>query len=386
MRKSFVNLSQLIRLLIIFIVVSINIINRSDVNDFYIFIFLAFIFNSQLRVNIIKDKWYPLSTLIDIGLLLILCIQYERANYLFFYILVLDNVSINKFFSYSVIPIIIYFSYYSGLEVLALNFMIIIFMMVFGNQLYSLQEKIEEIEELYDRNRRYSYQLENAKKTLEDYSKKVENQAQLEERSRLAVEIHDTIGHKLTALLMQMEAILIVKEKEPQKAEELLYSSRDLLKNCVNILRSTVKNIKPKKHRSGILALVDFLDEFSRETDTKTNFNIVGSPYDLLPGEVTALYRNLQEAATNAIKHGNAKNLDIVVHYNHDSLMMTVIDDGIGCNNLSKGMGISGMEDRVALFGGEIKVELLERGFSISTIIPVQGRGEVDENKSYAGG
>lgn len=380
MGRNFINLKQFFRLIILFAVILGNAFNKTEISTIYIFVFLFFILNSQLRVNLLKSKAYTFSTLLDLILLFYINTSYASFNYLLFYIPLLDNISYNKYFSYIMIPVILYYSYNAGFEIIALNFIIIILMLVFADQLKRLQDKIEEIEEIYDKNRKYSYQLERAKKNLEDYSKKVESLAQLEERSRISIEIHDSIGHKLTALLMQMEAILIIKEKDPSKAEEMLLSSRDLIKNCVELLRATVKNIKPQKHRRGVLLLVDFLQDFSKETGVNTNFNLLGNPYDLLPGEITALYKNLQEAVTNALRHGRSNNIEVTLEYSKSMVIMTVKDDGAGCNKLSKGMGLTAMEDRVALFGGSIKINTDNKGFSISTALPVHEGRSLDED------
>ncbi|SCZ10489.1 sensor histidine kinase [Alkaliphilus peptidifermentans] len=374
MSGKLIELKQIIRLFIILIVIIGIILNGNTVDFLYVLFLLTFILNSQVRVNTLSNSnGIIFSIFLDLPIIIFIYYNYLGVNYLLLCITLIDCLTLlKKYYSWIIFAVFIYITYANKIsyETILLNSIIFFLIYVYAIQVKKMEGKIEEIEVLYDKNRRYSIQLENTKNTLEDYTERVEAMSQLEERNRLSVEIHDTIGHRLTALLMQLEAIIRYQEVDGENLKEMLESARDYLSNCVDLLRSTVKNMKPRSYRGGILTLKDFLDSFTRQTGINTAFEIKGQPYDLLPGDITALYKNLQEATTNSSRHGKGSLIKVTLEYLESGVAMEVADDGQGASVINKGLGITGMEERVALLGGSLEIKSSNIGFTITTIIP----------------
>ncbi|GIP35419.1 sensor histidine kinase [Paenibacillus sp. J2TS4] len=238
--------------------------------------------------------------------------------------------------------------------------------------LASTSGKKQEVEQLYDELRRKHYELEEARSRLVDYARKVQLFSQMEERNRISHDLHDDLGHSITRLKMMMEAAIRLSGPQPDKSAELMNQVRDQLGESMEALRRTVRKLQPNEQIRSQYSLHKFLDEASAYFGLPVRLETSGIPYSLYPSVEFALYRNTQEAITNAIRHGDARSIDIRMHYEPQQIMLSVSNDGkLPEENPQKqrGLGISGMEERVKLLGGEL---LVESGppFTVTTILP----------------
>lgn len=86
-----------------------------------------------------------------------------------------------------------------------------------------------------------------------------------------------------------------------------------------------------------------------------------------------AAIRLCQEAVTNAIRHGNAEKIDIIIRMSLEHLELYIIDNGAGCNEIKKGFGLRGMEERIIFdLKGVLSFGSLDKGFAVSAVIPIQ--------------
>ncbi|MDQ2085039.1 sensor histidine kinase [Herbivorax sp. ANBcel31] len=248
------------------------------------------------------------------------------------------------------------------------SFSLLLFL--FSYRIKKLENIIKKTETLYDQNRSYSYQLEDAKKKLEIYSKKIEYLSQAEERNRISREIHDTLGHKLVSILIQLEAAIKIIKIDNEKGRNILNSVRDNLRNCTEVLRKVVKKIKPEEIPYRIQSIEHMIENFKKSTGIIINFNINGQYQKLYPSTQIVIYKNIQEAITNSVRHGGANHIDITLSYFMNKVELSIEDNGRGCTKIKKGMGITGMEERVWLLGGKLKITT-KNCFKITTIIPI---------------
>lgn len=231
-------------------------------------------------------------------------------------------------------------------------------------------EEEKEVQQLYDELRKKHYELEDTRKRLTQYAKEVEQITQLEERSRISRDIHDDLGHKLIRMKMMLEAIVQISAGQEAKATEMTIQVRDQLAESIDTLRSTVRRINPDVAVSRQYSLHTLIEDFATDCGIRVNYQISGSPYPLYPSEELVLYRNAQEAMTNAVRHGKADEVNVHLHYEATCIEFIVSNNGMIPDNLQrKGLGLSGMEERVQLLGGKLKLDLTER-FAITTILP----------------
>lgn len=226
-----------------------------------------------------------------------------------------------------------------------------------------------------DELRRKHYELEEARNRIADYAAKVEHLAQTEERNRIARDIHDELGHRLVRLKMMMDAACAVIPTRPEKGFELVVEVRDQLADSMDILRKTVRNMKPGEAKRPY-SLAALIEELGKTNGIELSFDTEGMPYPLYPSEEIVLYRNAQEAVTNAIRHGGADRFRIAIRYGPQQVTMTVANNGtVPASISSKGLGLSGMEERIKLLGGSLEIGL-EPEFAVTTVIPRSHRAE----------
>lgn len=373
-----IKMEYLFRFIIVAAVVMDVVVNDNHYLEQYIVYMLLFLLSSQIRIVFLKDKWFLLSIFVDMGLIYYIHLQYSDFTYLLLYIPIFDSISFLLEEAYLTgfigLGLLVYLLKERSSEIIILNVILYIIVFVFAYQLKRLRDKMNEVEVLYDQNRKYSYQLEDAKKRLEDYSKKIEHASQLEERNRISRELHDTLGHKLTGVLMQLEATIRILEIDIGKGKQMLGAVRDNMNQCVDILRQTVSNMRPKQYGNRMLSIRQMINDFARDTGVNIHFLITGDPFKLYPSVELTLYKNTQEAITNAVRHGRATKIDVILAYTDNEVILTVKDNGTGVKNIVKGMGISGMEERVSLLGGRLHIHS-NNGFEITTIIPVPKKG-----------
>ena len=187
-----------------------------------------------------------------------------------------------------------------------------------------------------------------------------------EEKSRLALEMHDELGHSLMALTMTVRRLgRSLKKSEPDKQEmgaqvdELL----DLVKQATATSRRIMSDLRPSVlHDLGLVAAIEWL---AHEFEEHSGIHCVVDAGDLDPelsDEASiALFRIVQESLTNIAKHSQASAAKISLDVNSDGLMLEIIDDGIGIaanwHNKKGSFGLIGMRERAIAIGGKLRVD-----------------------------
>ncbi|HEX3047785.1 MAG TPA: sensor histidine kinase [Bacillota bacterium] len=226
-----------------------------------------------------------------------------------------------------------------------------------------------EVESLYDRIRQNNYELEAAQARLLDYSKQIEKITVLEERNRIARELHDSIGHSLAGILMQVDAAMQLLKANQSKGMEVLQAAYDNVNQSIETVRQTVGSLRPTAYQTHTSSLLEMIEKFRQITGVVVEYKTSGVPYPLFPSVEVVVYRNIQEALTNAVRHGQAQQIAIHLIFKPESLEVLVADDGVGCPEPKQGLGLSGMEERLELIGGSIQYSG-DKGFTILMYIP----------------
>lgn len=354
--------------------IAVTLILLRTKEDYFIILSLLYGINALLRLRFFKEKLVVVSLLMESCIVCFMLISYEGILFILFYSIVLECGSLSKSHIYLTaflnLCAVIYLSKARGIEyivVVVIIYLILFFLIINMNH---MSDKIKETEFLYDEIRRYSYELENTRNMLLDYSKRVQHVAQLEERDRISREIHDTIGHNLTGLYMQSELALKAMDNDRDEGREILKAVRDNLKESIEVMRSTVKKLKPKNFSGRVSYIKDMVENFGKKTGVSIDYKTEGMPCEIRPDAAVVLYRNTQEAITNAVRHGRAKSIKVNMDFESNSVMMTVRDNGTGCAVVTKGMGLSNMEERARLIGGEVHFFSSE-GFTVVTKLPL---------------
>jgi len=183
-------------------------------------------------------------------------------------------------------------------------------------------------------------------------------EAQELERRRLARELHDQTGQELTSVLLGLKAV--EEAKSDAERAKALAAVREQVVETLHDVRRLAVELRPKALDDfGLAAALERLrDTFSEQTGMRVDLE--SRIRDRLPPDVeTALYRIVQEALTNIVKHAQANAVSIVLARKAGAVTALIEDDGRGFNHdgSGEGLGLLGMGERLALLGGRLKVE-----------------------------
>jgi signal transduction histidine kinase len=169
------------------------------------------------------------------------------------------------------------------------------------------------------------------------------------ERNRLARDIHDSLGHHLTAISIQLAKADAFASRDPAVAGQALADARRSVGLALEDVRASVGTLRAEP-----LRLVDALAGLADVT-----LRVEGEERDLDQATVTALYRAAQEAVTNARRHGRAARVTVTVTFGGADTRLVVTDDGRGFapDAPHSGFGLLGLRERAALLGGTVTVD-----------------------------
>ena len=221
---------------------------------------------------------------------------------------------------------------------------------------------------------RLAVELNEANQKLRTYAAQVEELATTKERNRLAREIHDSLGHYLTVIHVQIGAAQAILDTDRSKGMDALSKAQQLAQDGLREVRRSVKALResPLDNRSLAEAVGELVEE-CRVAGLAAAFQITGSPV-VLPHEVQmALYRAAQEGLTNVRKHALASRVDVSLRYGPERVQLVVEDNGIGAAAAPhNGFGLIGIEERVSLLGGTVHTETSAgKGFQLVVELPV---------------
>jgi signal transduction histidine kinase len=215
-------------------------------------------------------------------------------------------------------------------------------------------------------------ELKDANDKLREYANQVEEIATLTERNRLAREIHDSLGHYLTVVIVQIEAAAAVMETDRERSLDGLRKAQALAQKGLAEVRRSISALRSQQ--IAVNSLVDSLKTLFEEcqvSGVSAEFQLMGTPRKLSPSAELTLYRAAQEGLTNVRKHSRAGAAKITLEYSNDRVSLVIRDEGIGANQPQKGFGLVGIHERVQLLGGEVRIATApDKGFTMEVGLP----------------
>ncbi|BCJ39578.1 hypothetical protein GCM10010168_92430 [Actinoplanes ianthinogenes] len=200
-------------------------------------------------------------------------------------------------------------------------------------------------------------------------------EAVMEERVRIARELHDMVAHSVTVMVVQAGVVRRRLEAELPLDPELLRGVESAGREAVVELHRTLGLLRGEGDPLTPVGLDD-LDELIgqfREAGLAVTVRRAGNAVPLLPAVDLSAYRIVQEALTNVLKHAPAATAEVTLDYRADGLCLAVVNDGPAALLEGSGHGLIGMRERAALFGGELSaVPRPEGGFAVRARLPVR--------------
>jgi signal transduction histidine kinase len=202
--------------------------------------------------------------------------------------------------------------------------------------------------------------------------------AAAEERARIARDLHDSAGHAINVILVQAGAARLLSENDPEGARAALRTIEDVARDTVDEIENLVRVLREDDDSRDVveppagLAALETLAERHRAAGGELDIRIRGSRRPLPSAIDRAAYRILQEALTNAARHGNGT-AEVDVAYTPGALELTVTNPARGeSNSVGGGHGIVGMRERAALLGGTVDAGADNGVFRVEARLPLE--------------
>jgi signal transduction histidine kinase len=207
-----------------------------------------------------------------------------------------------------------------------------------------------------------------------------QQRAAMEERARIARELHDVVAHHVSKIAVQAESARLttpgISEQEQERFGDIAETARDALgemRSLLGVLREQTGSNAERQPQPGLAQLEELLDD--ARLGTTVRFELSGAVARLAPGVDLAAYRIVQEALTNARRHAPGASVEVDLQYEPTLLRIRVRDDGPGSADHTDGHGLQGMRERAASVGGALRVGPAEGGgFVVEAELPIGGR------------
>ena len=251
--------------------------------------------------------------------------------------------------------------WYSNVEltnnIIALAFTFL-FVQVLANLVYS-EEK----------SRRYSDQLlEDLKAShlkLQIYADQVAELAAAEERNRLARDIHDSLGHYLTAINIQLEKAIVFQNRNLEESTQAIRDAKATASEALQEVRRSVSSLRSDENKFSFSESIHSLINSFKQDDFEISLEIAGEELGFSRSALMTLYRVAQEGLTNAQKHAHANLIQLEIHFEKHHAKMILKDDGVGFDistldalaaSPNSNFGLQGIQERVELAQGKMSI------------------------------
>ncbi len=200
-------------------------------------------------------------------------------------------------------------------------------------------------------------ELLSSHKQLSSYASEIMELTRVESSNKIARDLHDTLGHDLTGLIMQMEiADGAFSSGRVDEGRELLAKSKTSARESLRKVRGIVEALKDNEVPVQLDSLEAMVNNFEEKTRCRVNLIIRGEAKKYNQDQRLVLYRIVQESLTNAVRHGHAHRVDVTVLYGSDGINFEIGNDGAVATTLKEGNGIQGMRERLKEVGGNLEI------------------------------
>jgi len=207
----------------------------------------------------------------------------------------------------------------------------------------------------------------------------------MEERARIARELHDVVAHHVSKIAVQAESARLttpeISEQEGERFGDIAETARDALgemRRLLGVLREDAGSGAEREPQPGLAQLQELLDD-TRRLGTTVRYGLSGRVAPLSPGVDLAAYRIVQEALTNVRRHAPNASVEVDLRYEPKLVRIRVQDDGPGPGAEADGHGLQGMRERAAMVGGALRAEPADGGgFVVEAELPIGERDDRD--------
>ena len=259
-------------------------------------------------------------------------------------------------------------SAFNDLIIFALHFLIMNFLLLMYRKNEEIAKRVKELDES-------NKKLAESNQKLAEAMEKLKEVTALEERQRIAKDIHDTAGHSITTVIMQTEAAKLAIERDPERAKRSVVAANLQAKHALEELRESVHLLSGSRSAA---TLKDMLLGIVHESTDGTGIAVRCDIDDvsLCDAKCRFLCNTLKEGISNGLRHGKATAFYFELKRGEKDVSFLLSDNGSGMEiaALKEGFGLKGMHSRAASLGGTVWFETEpEEGFEIHLRLPLDG-------------
>ena len=257
---------------------------------------------------------------------------------------------------------------FEDLIIFVLHFLIMNFLLLIYRKNEEIAKRVKELDES-------NQKLEESNQKLAEAMEKLKEVTALEERQRIAKDIHDTAGHSITTVIMQTEAAKLALERDPAGAKRSIVAANLQAKHALEELRESVHLLSGSRTQ---MTLKDMLLGIIHESTDGTGIAVRCDIDDvaLCDAKCRFLCNTLKEGISNGLRHGKATAFYFELKQGEKDVSFLLSDNGTGMDisALKEGFGLKGMHSRAASLGGTVWFETeIDEGFEIHLRLPLDG-------------
>ncbi|MEM7335403.1 MAG: sensor histidine kinase [Chloroflexota bacterium] len=215
--------------------------------------------------------------------------------------------------------------------------------------------------------------LKSSHHQLQASTEQLAEMAVVNERNRLARDIHDGLGHHLAAVNIQLEMGMKLYEQDPEATLKAMEAAKTAAKEALNDVRNSVQTLREADEQFELEPAIKLLIERFQNQEFDIRLKIDGDEADYSQVSRMVLYRAVQEGLTNAHKHASATRVSLWLQFKNEQAHLRIVDNGSGfdAETRTRGMGLQGIRERVAKLGGSFAIDSRKsEGTVLDILIP----------------
>jgi Signal transduction histidine kinase len=235
--------------------------------------------------------------------------------------------------------------------------------------------KQREIREIFMLQEANLETLAELNENLQGYARTVDEESTERERNRISREIHDISGYIFTNLIALMDAAGSMRPDDKAGISDMIATARAQAQEGLRETRAALRKLRKEKPEmlDSTQAIFKIVSIFRKIAGIEVELNMGNLPHFLAEDLNLALYRTVQEALTNAVRHGKATQVRVSFWVEAGYILLAIADNGRGADGVVKGIGLTGMEERIGALGGTVSVGAAgSGGFSLSVRVPLK--------------
>jgi signal transduction histidine kinase len=247
---------------------------------------------------------------------------------------------------------------FDSVTIIVIFSLLLIFMQVIARHIDRDQRSRQQMQQLL-------VELETSHRQLQVYAGRVAELAAAAERNRLARDIHDSLGHYLAAISIQLEKAQAYRARDPQEADQAIRDAKQTTQAALRDVRQSVSALRGAEDRFSLRQSLADLVRRMADGSLDIDCRVEGDESDYAGPVLTALYRVAQEGLTNVQKHAQARHVLLDVRLGEQEACLSLRDDGTGfdtetlaglASSPDHGFGIRGLQERLELVRGQMNI------------------------------